>query len=310
MNINTETFFNAYKCLTDANSLFDYGLWDFSGLCDEGLKLIDKFDKKNDNEFNFVKNECIELSTNMYNTIRLLVENDEESAYYFNHLTYEGEFANYLFEKYDGEILCAGVYGDPNRRGINVYTREDGLQIKETYCPINLKPSDKFVEELEAFFEFEGDKVIDGVKISDMKYWVREDGAQMIGDYVCVATTVIPRQAYGVDDNMSDLKSHWEGGNYNYGDIVETSLGQGIVMGRCGEAYNYMKTGGVQNFDIYTLWDSPGYSSKVRADDYVPTNYANDPKLEYDGQAVIKASQTYEKNGILEEWSSYFPNIY
>ena len=57
-------------------------------------------------------------------------------------------------------------------------------------------------------------------------YWEREDGAKMFGDYIIVAT----------DWNLRP-----------YGSIVETSLGQGIVL----------DTGGFKNrntVDIATTW--------------------------------------------------------
>ncbi len=169
---------------------------------------------------------------------------------------------------YTGPILLA------NQGRLN-YVRTDGVTVQESWCDISLKNA----PELAAFYQYDGDKVVEGTKISDMEYWVREDGVQMIGDYVAVATDVIARKSYGVKDNMAG----WQGGTYNYGDVVETTLGKGIVMGICTEAQRLRSVNGdsFTNLEIYTLWNSSPYSGTVRAKDYVPTNYANDPLLAY-----------------------------
>ncbi len=60
-------------------------------------------------------------------------------------------------------------------------------------------------------------------------YWIREDGAKMLGDYVMVA---------------ADLST------YSKGDIVDTSLGKGIVVDTGGFATD----GSGTKFDIATDW--------------------------------------------------------
>lgn len=169
---------------------------------------------------------------------------------------------------YNGPILLA------NQGRLN-YVRTDGVTVQESWCDISLKNA----PELEAFYHFDGDKVVEGTKIKDMKYWVRDDGVQMIGDYVAVATDVVARKSYGVKDNMAG----WQGGTYHYGEVVETTLGKGIVMGICTEAQRLRRVNGdsFTNLEIYTLWNNSNYSGTVRAKDYVPTNYANDPLLKY-----------------------------
>lgn len=175
--------------------------------------------------------------------------------------------------KYDGPILCANP-DNPAHSGRLEYTRTDGVTVQESWCDISLKNA----PELAAFYKFDGEKVVEGQKIKDMEYWVRDDGVQMIGPYVAVATDVIPRSAYGIDDDMAG----WDGKTYNYGDVVETTLGKGIVMGVCTYAVNYREQHGdlYTNLEIYTLWNTPGISGKVWSDDYEPPNYANDPLLE------------------------------
>ena len=159
---------------------------------------------------------------------------------------------------YDGPILLA------NQGRLN-YTRTDGVTVQESWCDISLKNT----PELKAFYEFDGEKVVEGTKIKDMEYWVRDDGVQMIGDYVAVATDVIARKSYGVKDNMAG----WQGGTYNYGEVV----------GICTEAQRLRRVNGdsFTNLEVYTLWNNSQYSGTVRAKDYIPPNYANDPLLKY-----------------------------
>lgn len=190
------------------------------------------------------------------------------SQYYDNYDASTNGTKNVPDGSYTGPILLA------NQGRLN-YVRTDGVTVQESWCDINLENT----PELAAFYQYDGDKVVEGTKISDMKYWVREDGVQMIGDYVAVATDVIARKSYGVKDNMAG----WQGGTYNYGEVVETTLGKGIVMGICTEAQRLRSVNGdsFTNLEIYTLWNNSPYSATVRAKDYVPTNYANDPLLAY-----------------------------
>lgn len=72
---------------------------------------------------------------------------------------------------------------------------------------------------IENMYEFGYDK-------DEYPYWVREDGVQMFGDYVVVAADFT---------------------KYTYGDIIETSLGTGMVCDIGGFAdWDYI--------DIGTLW--------------------------------------------------------
>ena len=220
--------------------------------------------KEGETDFNAVKGNYVNTQTNSTYNIEGIKELLKTTS-----STSSSSSSTY---KYNGPILCANP-DDPTISGRLDYVRSDGVTVQESWCDINLENT----KELSDFFKFDGEKVVEGTKIKDMKYWVRDDGVQMIGDYVAVATDVIPRKTYGIDDNMGG----WNGKTYNYGDVVETTLGKGIVMGVCTYAVDYREQHGdmYTNLEIYTLWNTPGISNKVWSDDYVPPNYAHDPLL-------------------------------
>ena len=221
-----------------------------------------------------------------FNAVKGNYGNTNYTQYFTNTSDYNQYSADVTTQFYDNynaaengtKTAPAGSYNGPillaNQGRLN-YVRNDGVTVQESWCDISLKNA----PELAAFYQFDGEKVVEGTKIKDMEYWVREDGVQMIGDYVAVATDVIARKSYGVKDNMAG----WSGGTYNYGDVVETTLGKGIVMGICTEAQRLRRVNGdmFTNLEVYTLWNNSPYSSTVRAKDYNPPNYANDPLLEY-----------------------------
>ena len=65
-----------------------------------------------------------------------------------------------------------------------------------------------------------------GYDKEEYPYWVRDDGVQMFGEYVVVAAA-------------------WD--KYAYGDIIETSLGTGIVCDLGGSAeWDWV--------DVGTIW--------------------------------------------------------
>lgn len=236
-------------------------------------------------DFNAVKGNYTNTSTNSNYTLENLqgLKNFLEKTGVSNTTATSDTTTTQFYDNYNASAngtkeAPAGSYTGPillaNQGRLN-YVRTDGVTVQESWCDISLKNT----PELEAFYQYDGEKVVEGTKIKDMEYWVREDGVQMIGDYVAVATDVIARKSYGVKDNMAG----WQGGTYNYGDVVETTLGKGIVMGICTEAQRLRRVNGdtFTNLEIYTLWNNASYSSTVRAKDYVPTNYANDPLLAY-----------------------------
>lgn len=222
----------------------------------------------NDNTLSGIVDNILENNKTTENNTSSQYTDNSNIQFYDNYNSANNGTKTAPSGSYDGPILLA------NQGRLN-YTRTDGVTVQESWCDISLKNT----PELKAFYEFDGEKVVEGTKIKDMEYWVRDDGVQMIGDYVAVATDVIARKSYGVKDNMAG----WQGGTYNYGEVVETTLGKGIVMGICTEAQRLRRVNGdsFTNLEVYTLWNNSQYSGTVRAKDYVPPNYANDPLLEY-----------------------------
>lgn len=223
-------------------------------------------------DFNAVKGNYGNVNYNQY------ADNSSSNSNQYVETTNTQFYDNYNSATNGTKTAPSGSYNGPillaNQGRLN-YTRTDGVTVQESWCDISLKNA----PELAAFYQFDGEKVVEGTKIKDMEYWVRDDGVQMIGDYVAVATDVIARKSYGVKDNMAG----WQGGTYNYGDVVETTLGKGIVMGICTEAQRLRRVNGdmFTNLEVYTLWNNSPYSGTVRAKDYIPPNHANDPLLAY-----------------------------
>ena len=91
----------------------------------------------------------------------------------------------------------------------------DGPSGKETYYNLNMGGCVRIMR----------DK---GYSLDDYPYWIRDDGAKMFGDYVMVAMDISV---------------------YPKGSIVETSLGQGIVVDHCVAA-----TWGTVAVDIAVNW--------------------------------------------------------
>ena len=151
-------------------------------------------------------------------------------------------------QKWDAGYLCAPL-------GRIYYKGKDGRYTKETWC--NLKTS-----ELVANMKNQHNL--------DLEYWVRDDGVCMYGDYVMVATDV-PH----MDGTEKDAE-------YHYGDLVETSLGTGMVVDYCEKA-EYTRKGWTHDdvytsrkidvwYDIYTMWGDGGeYEHKAYAKENEPS---------------------------------------
>ena len=101
-----------------------------------------------------------------------------------------------------------------------------------------------------------------GDKYTNLEDSIREDGVRVLSetdpngqdfeDLVMVAADV-----YDENENL--------GGTFERGQIVETSLGTGIVVDLCARAKNKRKSGGPVWFDIYATWwdwDKP-YASMI-----------------------------------------------
>ena len=166
---------------------------------------------------------------------------------------------------YNGEILIAST-------GKVEYDTVDGKHVKETWCPYNSYNGNTQLDGIIANLKkYEGGKIVGGEAIEDLEYWVRDDGVQMLGDYVMVAADVKSR----VNPWTGEL--YYEGGTCEYGDIVETTLGTGIIVDYCGDAVDCREKYGEDyiRYDIYAAWWEEPFRSMVYDDNYVPTNYSS-----------------------------------
>jgi len=98
ININNESFANAYKCLSDANNMLKDGLGDFLDLDVNALKSInedgaasDSYTREKD-----IKEDCFDLRDKMRKTIEKLSKHDTETRNYFNERL--GDLLNYSDE--------------------------------------------------------------------------------------------------------------------------------------------------------------------------------------------------------------------
>ena len=129
------------------------------------------------------------------------------------------------------------------------YVGEDGRVTKETWC--DLDPTN-----LARLMRKQG---------IDLDFWIREDGVYMYGDYVMVAA------------DIPHMDGTEQAAEYRKGDLVETSLGTGMVVDLCGMAEMVRKGelkgtahGDVEVwYDIYTAWHEPGQ--------YHHVGYCKDP---------------------------------
>lgn len=117
--------------------------------------------------------------------------------------------------------------------GTNIYTGADGRTVKETWCDLNPNNLAKLMKEQHGI---------------DLDYWIREDGVYMYGDYVMVAA------------DIPHMDGTEQAAEYRKGDLVQTSLGTGIVVDLCGMAELSRKgqTGVDVWYDIYTAWHDGG----------------------------------------------------
>ena len=119
---------------------------------------------------------------------------------------------------------------------------ESSTKPASNFCPLGYAQGELGVEGYYNFKYLYSDIIINnmrefGYSQDEYPYWLREDGVCMLGDYVMCCT----------------------GREYKYGDIIPTSLGEGIVCDHApfGAYIKHEEYGidGVYVLDIYTNWD-------------------------------------------------------
>ena len=138
--------------------------------------------------------------------------------------------------KWDANHLTAAAGGIK-------YLGKDGRITKETWCDLNPNNLARLMRK-------------QGI---DLDYWIREDGVYMYGDYVMVAA------------DIPHMDGTQQAAEYRKGDLVETSLGTGMVVDLCGMAEMVRKgelkgtaEGDVEVwYDIYTAWHDNGQYEHV-----------------------------------------------
>ena len=242
-NINNETFANAYRCLSDANILLEAGLGNFNELDESALGLVGKSGISNADRLNNSIKHCSEIKDKMYKTIKSLAEINVESAEYFQDYfdSYNVDYGD-LFYDYGSDEHLAYVRQFAKREAY----QNVGPSGVESWCP---EPVSQLVKNMEDIYKY-----------TNLKDSIREDGVRVLSgtdpngqrfeDLVIVAADV-----YHEKENP--------GGTFERGQVVETSLGTGIVVDLCERAMNERKSGGPVWFDIYAaFWEKP-YSSMI-----------------------------------------------
>lgn len=110
---------------------------------------------------------------------------------------------------------------------------------------------------------------------------VREDGVKLVSGTMPDGTTFTDLVMVAADVIASSNPN----GTFERGEIVQTSLGTGIVVDMCEEAMNKRKNGGDIHFDIATAWWSSPYISQIYGDNNVLVGYT--------GSKDTSLTQTY-----------------
>lgn len=247
-NINNETFGKAYMCLSEANILLESGLGNFNELDVNALHLINRDNIENNSKLSIAMDGCKEIKDKMYRTIVYLSEIDLESSNYFGDLfnSYNVDFDYFNKVDYGSDEWLAYV----RQFAKNSAYQNVGPSGLESWCPLGVS---RLIENMETLYKY-----------TNLEATIREDGVRVLSgtdpngqdfeDLVIVAADV-----YHEKENP--------GGTYERGEIVETSLGTGIVVDLCERAMNERKAGGPVWFDIYAaFWEQP-YISMIYSDD-------------------------------------------
>lgn len=227
------------------SSLNDIGNIDLSGTGLSKISLIDNMKSAIKEIINgtYGDRSLSELENKINNTIKML--NNSNTAEWFSKIeqfSYEEyeNFADFLENLDDTQIIYAKQLTAP--LGYVKYERPDGRIVTEKWCQ----------DDVSTVVQIMRDQF--GI---DLEYWVREDGVRMYGPYVMVAADV---PALGGWNQEAE---------YRRGDLVETTLGTGIVVDWCELAVNTRRnTNGARiHYDIYAAWyEEPYYSAQYHCD--------------------------------------------
>lgn len=225
------------KMTTLHSGLNDIGNMDLSGTGLSNIGLIGNMKSAIKEIINgtYGDKSLSKLENKINNTIKML--NNSNTGEWFSKIeqfSYEEyeNFADFLDSIDDTQIIYAKQLTGP--LGYVEYERPDGRTVKETWCNLEVGQLVKNMREMHGI---------------DLEYWVREDGVRMYGPYVMVATDVPAMGGWNQE------------AEYRYGDLVETTLGTGIVVDWCGDAVDTRRNtnGAVIRYDIYAAWYEEPY---------------------------------------------------
>lgn len=210
---------------------------------------------------------CVESVTEIDNTlnsmserinkVKNLVFGDElDLSQYFNE---EDEI--YSDYQWSGTKLTAPM-------GFN----KNGPSGSETWYDLEMYQVVKNMESLYGFTDVEASIREDGVKLLSGKTSEGEEFKNLVMVAADVRHDVVNKN-----------------GTFERGQIVETSLGMGIVVDFCEYAYNLRKDGGGVHFDIATAWSTGEYKERAYSKD------RNNYDVEYTDQVVPGMKDTTPK---------------
>jgi len=122
INIDNESFANAYKCLIDANVLLEEGLGNLNELDENALKSIGKENVANTGSLYCINKDCSDLAKRMKDTIEYLANIDADNALFFDEfldeygegldLEYEVKITSYEAVSADGIKYTVDIVGE------------------------------------------------------------------------------------------------------------------------------------------------------------------------------------------------------
>lgn len=161
----------------------------------------------------------------------------------------------------------------------------NGPQAYETWYPDNMV---KVVENMGKLYGY-----------TDLVYKVRNDGVKTLSGTAPDGTKFEDLIMIAADVRHPSANPD---GTFERGEIVETTLGTGIIVDACGEAISKRKNNRGVHFDISTAWHSEPYISLIYGSNIKPTpqkekNYTGDkivlpPGITFDPERYISGSDS------------------